>query len=102
MYSATLQITQGNLDHHHLYLTKIMDLFPRSSIGGGSKATRAHRLLKLRPHGLDPVLTDIDGDKKIFRSRGWVRKFFALHRIVAGDKVVVRCLGVDEFRIEPA
>lgn len=101
MQYGTIKLTQGNINNHHLYLASIMDLFPHDSIGGGSKATRASRLLEIRADSGDPTTTDIAGDKKIFRKRGWVRKFFATHKLKAGDTVVVERTGPYQYHVYP-
>ena len=38
---------------------------------------------------------------KIFRSRAWVREFFAVHQLQAGDKVVVELTGPYRFHVYP-
>src|SRR6185312_9644648 len=67
-----IELTQGNLNNEDLYLTTIMGLFPSNSVGGSPEAERAAQLLEIHSGIGDPVLTDIAGDKKIFRKRAWV------------------------------
>ncbi len=48
-----------------------MDLFPNASVGGGSDVEGASQLLEVHCGIGEPVLTDIDSDKKIFRKCAW-------------------------------
>lgn len=99
---ATIEVTDGNLRNAHLYLGKVMHLFPDDVIGGGNKAERAPREVTL-DYGFDePVVTDIAGDKKIFRSRGWLAEFFKRHHFVAGDRVVLERLEDYTYHLYPA
>ena len=99
MRYGIIEINQPNLDHHHLYLSSIYDLFPRNSIGGGSEADQAPQLLEVHSGIGGPIATDIAGDKKIFRRRAWVREFFEVHQLKAGDRVVVERTGPYRFHV---
>lgn len=101
MRYGIIEINQPNLDHHHLYLSSIYELFPASAIGGASEADQAPQLLEVHSGIGSPVTTDIAGDKKIFRRRAWVREFFAVHQLKAGDKVVVELTGPYRFHVYP-
>lgn len=96
-----IAITGGNLRNDHLYLTAVLDLFPRDAIGGPNDDTLG---VPVEIHcGIDaPVVTDIAGDKKIFRRRAWVKEFFQAHAIVEGDRVVVERTGPRRFHVYPA
>ena len=96
-----IELTQGNLNNDHLYLTTIMELFPTNAIGGSSDAHRAEQLLEVHSGIGDPVVTDIVGDKKIFRKRTWVSEFIAGHGLKAGDRVVVECTGPYRYHVYP-
>jgi ABC-type transporter lipoprotein component MlaA len=48
------------------------------------------------------VETDIAGDKKIFRRRHDVGRFFAHYDLSEGDHVVIERLSAHEYRISPA
>jgi hypothetical protein len=96
-----IELTQGNINNDHLYLTSIYDLFPPTSIGGGSEADVASQLLEVHAGIGAPVITDIAGDKKIFRRRGWVGDFFAGHELAAGDCVVVEETGPNRHHVYP-
>jgi len=96
-----IKLTQGNLDNDHLYLTSIMKLFPEDSVGGGSEAERAAQLLEIHSGIGEPVLSDIAGDKKIFRRRAWVGEFFERHHLTAGDCVVIERTGTYRYHVYP-
>ncbi|MGH8501633.1 MAG: helix-turn-helix domain-containing protein [Gammaproteobacteria bacterium] len=99
---ATIELTDGNLRNAHLYLESVMHLFPDDVIGGKNKAERAAREMTV-DYGFDePVVTDIAGDKKIFRSRGWLAEFFKRHHFVAGDRVVIERVDDYKYHLYPA
>jgi hypothetical protein len=98
-----IRLTQGNLNNNHIYLRKHLDFFPAEAIGAANAHDGEGTLLTLHFEGFpEPVETDIAGDKKIFRCRGEVRRFFAHHRLSEGDYVVVERLSAHEYRIGPA
>lgn len=101
MRYGIIELTQGNLNNDHLYLTNIMELFSATSIGGSSDAERASQLLEVHSGIGEPVVTDIAGDKKIFRKRAWVGEFFAMHQLKAGDSVVVERTGTYRYHVYP-
>lgn len=101
MVFRILELTQGNIDNAHLYLAGIMDLFPVESVGGSSKRELG-TLLEIHCGVMLPVLTDIAGDKKIFRKRSWLRHFFELHTMSAGNKVVIEKIGLNRYHVYPA
>ena len=101
MRYGIIELTQGNINNDHLYLTAIMELFPAASVGGSSVADRASQLLEVHSGIGAPVLTDIAGDKKIFRSRAWVGEFFATHQLKAGDSVIVERTGTHRYHVYP-
>ena len=63
---------------------------------------RAEHLLEIHYGIGDPVVTDIAGDKNIFRKRVWVAEFFRVHELKAGDQVVVEQTGPFRFHIYPS
>lgn len=101
MRYGIIKLTQGNLNNDHLYLTSIMELFPAASVGGSAEAGRAPQLLEVHSGIGGPILTDIAGDKKIFRKRAWVREFFATHQLKTGDSVVVERTGAHRYHVYP-
>jgi len=69
-------LTQGNIDHNHIYLREFFDRFPKDVIGGSSKRQSAGREITICWEGGVQVATDLDGTKKLFRARGWIEAFF--------------------------
>jgi len=96
-----LTVSQGNLNNNHLYLTEILDLFPRDVFGGGNRRLAAPRALRIF-WGSEMVETDIDQTKHIFRKRGWVAQFFDANRIQAGDSIVLEQLAPYLYRVAKA
>ncbi|WP_235857843.1 hypothetical protein [Marimonas lutisalis] len=82
-------LTQGNLNNNHFYLREFISAFPSEVIGGGNRASAAPCTLTIDWGGSVTVTTDIDGSKKIFRDRSWVRNFFERNTARAGDAVEV-------------
>ncbi len=101
MRYGIIELTQGNINNNHLYLESIYDLFPAASIGGGSEAEAASRLLEVHSGIGIPTMTDIAGDKKIFRRRAWVGEFFSVHDLADGDCVVVEETGPNRYHVYP-
>ncbi|BDZ74381.1 hypothetical protein GCM10025856_21000 [Methylophaga marina] len=85
-----LKLNEANIKNSHFYLSSVMELIPDEAIGGSNKKALAERLLEIH-YGAkgSPVKTDVAGDKKIFRSRGWGRTFFRAHRLNPGDYIVI-------------
>lgn len=82
-------LTQGNLDHNHIYLRDFFDRFPKDAIGGPNKRERAPRDIAISWDSGAHVVTDLDGTKKFFRARGWIGSFFRHNNARAGDRIVV-------------
>jgi hypothetical protein len=93
-----LTVTDGNLCNNHLYLSGVMDMFPADVIGGPNKKQPAPRTVRVEWGG-EIVETDIVGDKKLFRKRGWVGKFFKTYRVGAGDLVRLEQLSPYVYRV---
>jgi len=93
------EITQGNLTHSHFYMRAFLHRFPDDLIGGPNKTKPAPRTAIVYWGGPSPVETDIDGEKKFFRTRGWVRQFFAENGAEPGDKVRVEELAPYRYEI---
>lgn len=97
-----IQLTQGNLNNNHIYLRKHLDFFPADSVGAANVHEGEGTLLTLHFDGhLEPVRTDIPVDKKIFRCRGDVGRFFARHHLTEGDNVVIERLSAYEYYLVP-
>lgn len=83
------RLTEGNLNNNHFYLKGFLDAFPADTIGGSNADQAASRSLTIEWGGATPEISDIDLSKRMFRKRGWVRKFFAASGAKVGDIVVV-------------
>src|SRR5579875_445144 len=97
-----ISLTQGNLNHGHVYLARHLDFFPADTIGANNKQTRAGTALTVHFDGVGEAETDIDSQHKIFRLRGRIwREFFQRHGLRAGDKVAIQRVSEYEYRILP-
>ncbi|MDL2398454.1 ASCH domain-containing protein [Rhizobium mayense] len=92
-------LTQGNIDHNHIYLREFFDRFPKDTIGGSNKAEKASREITVAWEGGQEILTDLDGSKKLFRARGWIGTFFTLNNARAGNRVLVEEGAPYKYRI---
>ena len=82
-------LTEGNIANNHIYLRGFFDRFPQDAVGGSNKASAAQRAVTIDWGGPEPIVTDLDGSKKLFRARSWIGAFFTLNRAAAGDRVIV-------------
>jgi hypothetical protein len=82
-------LTQGNIDHSHIYLRDFFSRFPKDAVGGSNKAERAAKDISIAWDGGPLVITDLDGSKKLFRARGWIDSFFRHNSAQPGDRVLV-------------
>jgi hypothetical protein len=98
---AVIELTQGNIDNSHIYLREAMTLLPEAALGGGN-ADESGQELEIVWGGDEAAVSDVDSKKMIFRKRGWVKTFFALHGLRGGDKVVVQRIGDKRLHIFPA
>ena len=98
---GVVQLTEGNIRNDHLYLASVIELFPKDSVGGNNRADAAARTIELHTGVTDPVITDIAGDKKIFRKRAWVHEFISAHELKAGDRVAIEKTGAYRFHVYP-
>lgn len=98
-----IRLSQGNLNNNHISLRGHMGFFPADAIGPANARDGQGRLLILHFDGHPgPVQTDLAGDKKIFRCRGDVGRFFARHHLAEGDNVVIERLSLYEYHLIPA
>jgi hypothetical protein len=100
-----LQVTAGNIRHHHVYVNGHYDFFPPDCIGGTKRAADS-KTIDIRLDGLDQTIrTDIGRDAKtgkprgFFRARGWVRPFFEHHEVKAGDYLALERLSERSYRL---
>jgi DNA polymerase-3 subunit epsilon len=96
---GTTEITQGNINHSHIYLRSFFEKFPADAIGGSNRASVAQREIAVDWGGGTVVMTDLDGEKKFFRKRGWIREFFERHGVRAGDMVTVEEVAPYSYRV---
>jgi len=92
-----IPLTEGNIRHGHIYLTRHIGRFPPDALGGATQA-EAGRPLRLHIEGDQVVETDIVKSRRIFRSRAW-RAWFARQRARAGDRVRLEPKGPRDFRV---
>lgn len=98
---AFITLTGGNIRNSHLYLTKVMDMFPERNIGGANKSSLAAENLVLEVAANKRFETDIDGKKKIFRSRAALKAFYETYDVSEGDKVVISTDGQGTYTLRP-
>ncbi|MDO5759142.1 MAG: 3'-5' exonuclease, partial [Rhodobacterales bacterium] len=96
---GTTEITQGNIDHNHIYLRAFFDKFPADAIGGSNRVSAAQREVVVDWGGDAVVMTDLDGTKRFFRKRGWIREFFERNRVRVGDMVTVEEVAPYSYRV---
>jgi DNA polymerase-3 subunit epsilon len=93
-------LTEGNIKNHHIYLSEFFDAFPVDAIGGSNAAAAALRTINVHWGSDNIAVTDLDGKKKFFRKRAWVREFFTRKQAIAGDTVTVERLGRYDYKID--
>lgn len=87
--SISIVLTQGNINNDYLKIPREGDFFPAAIWGGNNKSNEGTKAV-FQLQGIEhPVETDIDGGKRVLRSRGAIGAFFKLHRLSAGDEVVI-------------
>ncbi|MGP0104074.1 hypothetical protein [Rhodoblastus sp.] len=94
-----VEITQGNIDHNHIYLRSFFERFPEDAVGGSNRHEKAAREVIVDWGGSAPIHTDLDGSKRFFRARGWIRDFFELHEAEAGDRVLIEETGPYAYKV---
>lgn len=92
-------LTEGNLRNAHFYLTDFLDRFPADAMGGRSKAEAGRPLTLIWDEGEQPVETDIDRTKRLFRKRDWVRRFFEKTGAKAEDRIQVLRIEDEKYSI---
>lgn len=92
-------LTKGNINNNHFYLRDVWAAFPDDCVGGASAAFPALQTLTVRWGLSKYVVTDLDGKKKLFRKRGWVRELFKETGARAGDHVAIYAIGPYEYEV---
>ena len=82
-------LTAGNIRNNHFYLTGFLDKFPPDTIGGSNKANKASKDITIDWGGPTLIRCDVDASKRFFRSRAWVRDFFAASDAAEHDTVII-------------
>jgi hypothetical protein len=100
--TAMIKLTGGNVRNNHVYLTKVMNMFPDKFVGGSNKNLKAKEMLKLDVGNGKVFETDIAGDKKIFRSRGALKAFFENYAVVEGDELTLTTSGDGVYTLRPS
>ena len=90
-------LTQGNIDNHHFYLRDVFSALPQSCVGGSNAQSAASEMLEVDWGHPERVTTDVDGSKKIFRKRRWVRSFLRGAR--AGDRIRIELSAPRRVRV---
>ena len=80
-----ITVSQGNLNNGHFYVP--LDFFPPDAIGGNNKTAEAPLKVTFRFNPGQTVSTDIDGTKRIPRSRGPVKDFLLRSGAQPGDRL---------------
>ena len=94
------ELTVGNIRNSHIYLRHFIHKFPSDAIGGSNATQAASRKVRVDWGGASAIDTDLDGDKKFFRSRSWIRMFFERFSAKAGDRVQVIETSPYRYRLE--
>ena len=100
-----LQVTGGNLRNGHLYVNGHYDFFPADCIGG-VEPSAGRGSIDIHFDGFDQIVrTDIGGNTKsgkprgFFRARGWVRRFFEHHEVKPGTFLALERLSERTYRL---
>jgi hypothetical protein len=96
---GTTELTQGNIDNSHIYLREFFDRFPGDAVGGSNRSQKANRNILVDWGGTSLVETDLDGTKRLFRARGWIKRFLEMNAADAGDSVLVEQTGPYSYRV---
>lgn len=98
-------VNEANLRNNHIYLSDILSIFPKESIGGKSLETQGIQLkIIYQVDGKEKFfMTDIAGDKKIFRKRGkksGTGMLFDDLNVKAGDTLCFKKISDFHFEIQ--
>jgi DNA modification methylase len=103
MESCTIQLTSSAHKYGNLYLSRCgKDFFPEDSFGETSAKKGLGKPVTLKVYGLESTInTDIPKDKKIFRQRGWVKKFVKVNNLNMNDTIIINRIAPREYFITP-
>ena len=94
-----VELTAGNIRNNHIYLRSFFDRFSADAVGGSNRREAAVRTIKVDWGGPRPAETDLDGQKRFFRARGWVKAFFENNSAEPGDVVLVEEIAPYCYRV---
>jgi DNA polymerase-3 subunit epsilon len=92
-------LTAGNINNNHIYLRDFFHVFPKEVVGGSNASSAAQQTICVDWGGNSVAVTDLDGTKKFFRKRGWVREFFERTGAIAGDVVLVQVVAPYSYKV---
>lgn len=96
----SIELTPGNLRNSTVYVTGVLDRFPKWAIGGRNR-NEAARAVTLMLHDGPTVETDIVGPRKLFRVRRW-GPWFRRHGARPGDRIVFTPVDAGTFFVSLA
>ena len=96
-----IDITEGSYNSNYLKLSNISEFFPSDVFGGTSKNQAVPNTIEISWGSEEKVRTDIAEDKRIFRKRGWIGKFFKENELYPGDKVGIEKIEPYRYRVFP-
>ncbi|WP_109152946.1 ASCH domain-containing protein [Azospirillum sp. TSO5] len=94
-----VRLTEGAIRNGYIRLTNALRLFPDDAIGGSSKDALAPGTVTVEFDPGPTIVTDIAGDKMIFRDRGGTRAFFTAAGAMPGDQVHLQRVAPRHIRI---
>jgi len=97
-FLGDIVLTAGNIRNSHIYLRDVFHHFPDDAIGGSNRHEKAARELTVDWGGASPARTDLDGSKKLFRGRGWIKAFFESNDAAESDKVRIEEISPYSYR----
>ena len=103
MESRVIQLTPAAHKHGNLCLRHCGEgFFPKDSFGESSAKKGRGTPVALKIYGLETTIsTDIPRDKKIFRHRGWVKKFLKVNNLNVNDTIVINRIASRKYLITP-
>lgn len=95
------ELTKGNTNpkNSHFYMRAFIHRFPTDLVGGSNESLSAQKRALVDWGGPSAIETDIDGEKKFFRKRSWVKQFFADNDAEPGDRVRVEETAPYRYRV---
>jgi hypothetical protein len=101
MNEIYITLKPGNIKNHSIRVTGYEKFFPQDVFGSSNKSG-AGTNLRLEVSKLpEPIDTDIDGTKMIFRKRGWCTEFFKAHNLHEGDVIVIEKVNPYLYKVYP-